>query len=65
MALPFALGCAIGIMGWFSTLLALIRRYRERFSEAILRRVIRVVGGLLILGGMWFAWRFVAYFLSS
>lgn len=63
MAWPFAVGCALGIAGWFVTLLALIRRYRERFSEAVLRRVMRGVGGLLVIGGLWFVWRLAAHFL--
>ncbi|MEQ9319298.1 MAG: LysE family transporter [Polyangiaceae bacterium] len=64
MAVPFAIGCAVGIAGWFVTLLAVIRRYRERFSEAVLGRLMRGVGALLIVGGAWFAWRLVAYFVT-
>jgi len=65
MAWPFALGCALGIAGWFVTLLALIRRYRERFSQTILRRIMRGVGVLLIVGGLWFVWRLVAWWRDA
>ena len=61
-ALPFAVGCALGIAGWFLTLLGLIRRYRERFSRATLAKVVRVIGALLLVLATWFAWRFVQYF---
>jgi len=64
-ALPFALGACVGIAGWFLTLLWLIRRYRERFSQKVLDRIIRGIGvGLLVLAA-WFGWRFVQVFLGS
>lgn len=63
-ALPFAAGCASGICGWFLALLAIIRRYRERFSSAVIRRVVNVIGVLLLGLGLWFAVRFVQYFVD-
>jgi threonine/homoserine/homoserine lactone efflux protein len=61
-AIPFALGVMCGIGGWFVALLAIIERYRQRFSDLVLARTVRVVGaGLLLLSG-WFAVRFVLYF---
>ncbi|MBW2456179.1 MAG: LysE family transporter [Deltaproteobacteria bacterium] len=64
-ALPFALGACVGIAGWFLTLLWLIRRYRERFSQKVLSRVIRGIGVALLVLAAWFAWRFVQFFLAS
>ncbi len=64
-ALPFALGACLGIAGWFLTLLWLIRRYRERFSPKVLARVVRGIGVVLMVVALWFAWRFVQYFLTS
>ncbi len=63
-ALPFGAGVLAGIVGWFSTLLAIIRRYRERFSRAALGRVVRVIGALLLVLSGWFAVRFVRYFIE-
>lgn len=63
-AAPFALGAALGITSWFLILVALLRRYRERFSHAALTRVIRVIGAVLILLALWFVYSFVAYFLG-
>lgn len=62
-AIPFAIGCALGISGWFMVLLLLVRKYRARFSHETLAKVVRVIGGLLIALALWFAYRFVAYFL--
>ncbi|HEU4408081.1 MAG TPA: LysE family transporter [Polyangiaceae bacterium] len=54
-ALPFAAGAGAGIVGWFSVLLVLMRRYREKFSPATLDRVVRGAGALLVCLGLWFA----------
>lgn len=62
-ALPFAIGCALGISGWFMVLLLLVRKYRERFSHTTLALVVRVIGGLLLVLAAWFAYRFVAFFV--
>ncbi len=63
-ALPFAIGCGLGIAGWFVTVLGLIRRYRGRFSRELLAKVVRVMGLVLLVVASWFAWRFVQYFVS-
>lgn len=60
-ATPFAGGVCLGIAGWFLVLLELIRRHRGRFDERTLERVVRVIGGLLVLLGGYFAFRFVSY----
>jgi threonine/homoserine/homoserine lactone efflux protein len=64
-ALPFAAGVMSGIAGWFVVLLWIIHRYKERFSAAALDRVVRAIGGFLILVAAWFAWRFAAYFFEA
>ena len=64
-ALPFAIGCASGITGWFLALLGIIRRYRERFSNVVLARVVNAVGVLLLGLGIWFGVRFVTYFTDA
>jgi threonine/homoserine/homoserine lactone efflux protein len=63
-ALPFAVGCGLGIAGWYFVVLWLIHRYRERFSRAILAKVVRVIGALLLVLAAWFAVRFVQYFVA-
>jgi threonine/homoserine/homoserine lactone efflux protein len=47
-SIPFALGVALGIAGWFATLLSLLHRNRARLSPALRERVIRVLGWFLI-----------------
>ncbi len=64
-ALPFAVGTCIGIAGWFLTLLWLIRRFKDRFSTNSLGRVIRIVGVVLIVVALWFAYSFVQYMLAA
>lgn len=63
-ALPFAAGVGGGATSWFLVMVALLRRYRERFSTATLQRTVRILGLLLIGLGVWFAVRFVGYFTS-
>ena len=60
-ALPFSLGVCLGISGWCVMLLWLLRRYRDRFSRVTLVRTLRVMGGLLTVLGLFFAWRFAMY----
>ncbi len=64
-AVPFALGTAVGIAGWFFILLALIRRYRDRFSVATLVGAVRAAGLLLLGLAVWFIVRFVQYLLGQ
>jgi threonine/homoserine/homoserine lactone efflux protein len=61
-ALPFAAGAGAGIVGWFSLLLVLMRRYREKFSPSTLDRIARGAGVLLVCLGLWFAVSFVVGF---
>ena len=48
---PFALGAALGIVAWFAILLWLLARFGARVSSVTLDRVMRWMGGLLILTG--------------
>jgi len=50
-ALPFAAGVLTGILAWFTTLLSLVRRYKERWSPEAIRTFIRAMGGALVAGG--------------
>jgi threonine/homoserine/homoserine lactone efflux protein len=58
-AVPFSLGAFVGIVGWFSVLIALLRRYRGAFRPSMLERAIQLIGVLLIGLGLFFAWLFV------
>ena len=53
-SIPFAIGVIGGIIGWFSLLLLLIRRYSGRFTRNFLGRVINAMGVVLMLIGGWF-----------
>ncbi len=59
LAVPFALGAGVGIVGWFGLLLWLVARYRQRFRRETLDKAIRVMGYVLVLIGLLFAARFV------
>ncbi len=48
----FAASVAVGIVTWFSILLALMRRFSGRFSFAMLQRVIRSIGVVLLVVSM-------------
>ncbi len=52
-ALPFAAAVCAGIVAWFMTLLALLRRWRERMSIATLGRFKRWMGAILVAAGGW------------
>lgn len=60
-ALPFSIGVCLGISGWFVVLLWLLRRFRGRFRRSTLDMMIRVMGVVLALLGLVFAWRFALY----
>lgn len=65
MALPFALGCAAGICGWFLTLLAGIRRHRDRFREETLGRLVQGIGAVLLLTSAWFVYKLAQTLLGA
>lgn len=58
-ALAFALGAAVGIVAWFFVLLGLMRRFRDRFSQTTLDRVVRGFGWFLLATSGYFVWRFI------
>lgn len=64
-ALPFSIGVCVGISSWFTLLLVLLSRHRGRFQPGTLAKLVRVMGGFLILLGLWFAFRFVEFLRSS
>jgi threonine/homoserine/homoserine lactone efflux protein len=47
-AVPFALGSAIGIVGWFAILLWLLSHFGDRIQPRSIDRLIRWMGGLLM-----------------
>ena len=55
MTLPFGGGAIVGIVAWFTVLLQLVRKYRERFSEHTLNRVIQVMGVFVLVVAAGFA----------
>ena len=56
-ALPFSFGVCAGITLWFALLLGLVKRFRTRISDAVLGRVRRGVGLILVLLGLGLAVR--------
>ncbi|MCC6522660.1 MAG: LysE family transporter [Polyangiaceae bacterium] len=63
-AVPFALGSVLGIVGWFATLLGLIRRYRDRFTRATIDKIVRGIGWFLLVCAVYFAVQFVRYVVA-
>ncbi|SUZ53585.1 uncharacterized protein METZ01_LOCUS6439, partial [marine metagenome] len=53
-AIPFAIGVIGGIVGWFSLLLLLIRKYSGHFTTKFLNRVVNSMAVVLMLIGGWF-----------
>jgi threonine/homoserine/homoserine lactone efflux protein len=52
-AIPFAVGVVLGIVAWFSTLLVLAGRFKERWSPGSVARFIKVMGAGLVVAGLW------------
>ncbi|MBX3248728.1 MAG: LysE family transporter [Myxococcales bacterium] len=59
----FALGTALGIAAWSTLLLGLIWKLQKRFRPELLAATKRVTGALVVVLAVFFAWRFVAYFI--
>jgi threonine/homoserine/homoserine lactone efflux protein len=51
-ALPFSLGAFSGIVGWFATLLYLLKRFRTVVTQTGLQRALKLVGVVLIVVGL-------------
>lgn len=61
MALPFGAMAAVGIAAWFVVLVALIRRYKDRFPSRALTWTVRVMGLALIGLAIWSAVQLVMW----
>jgi threonine/homoserine/homoserine lactone efflux protein len=59
LAIPFGISAILGIVVWFGLLLYLVHRFRGRFSQHTLTKIIRVMGVFVIVIGLWFAVLFV------
>jgi threonine/homoserine/homoserine lactone efflux protein len=55
LALPFGLAAGGGIAAWNAVLVALLRRYHQRFPKAVLQWAIRGMGLVLIVIALWSA----------
>jgi threonine/homoserine/homoserine lactone efflux protein len=51
-ALPFSLGAFSGIVGWFATLLYLLKRFKSVVTQSGLQRSLKLVGLVLIVVGL-------------
>lgn len=51
-ALPFSLGAFSGIVGWFATLLYLLKRFRTAVTTRALERTLKGVGLVLVVVGL-------------
>ncbi|MFO0611761.1 MAG: LysE family transporter [Polyangiaceae bacterium] len=58
-AVPFSIGAATGIGGWFSVFVWILRRYGERFNPRTLERVVQIIGLAVVGLGVWFVVRFI------
>jgi threonine/homoserine/homoserine lactone efflux protein len=58
-ALPFSLGVFAGIVAWFYLVLVLLARFKDRLKRGTIDKVVRVLGGALMLLGLVFAVHFV------
>lgn len=65
LAYPFALGAGAGIGLWYLVLIALIRKYKERFKLETIDRVMQFFGVFLLGIGLYFVYSFVAYFVTG
>lgn len=54
IAIPFGASAVAGIITWFALLLGLVHRFRERFSEQILNKVLKGMGLVLLGLSAWF-----------
>ncbi len=63
-ALPYALGITGGIVAWFAMLLHLLRRHARLFGAGRLKRVVHVLGLLIVGVGLWMAIRAASQVIS-
>lgn len=48
-AVPFALGVILGIVAWFSILLRIIQRFKERWTPGLMQGIVRGLGAVLLV----------------
>lgn len=58
-ALPFGGAAIAGIISWFSLLLFLVYRFRDRFNEKTLTKIIRGMGVFVFAIGLYFLYQFI------
>jgi threonine/homoserine/homoserine lactone efflux protein len=58
-SIGFVVSAAMGIVAWFSILLILLRRFRDRFPSTVIPRVIRTVGLGFVASSMVLAARLI------
>lgn len=63
-SVPFGLGVLVGISGWYAVLVGLVARFTQRFRQQTLDRFVQVMGVLLVVIGLWFAWSFGEYLVG-
>ena len=64
-AVTFGAGAAVGINVWFSILLRLLERYKDSIRPAAVKRVVRLMGWALLLGGLYLAHGAWVHFFGS
>lgn len=64
-ALPFGSGAIVGILIWFALLLQLVRKFRTRFSDQSLNRMIQVMGVFVLVIAAVFAVMLVQGLLTA
>lgn len=57
----FGIGAGLGMICWLLIMIALMKRYSSRLRGGLPRQLIRATGGVLVLVGLAFAWRFAAH----
>ena len=54
-AVTFGLGAMAGINAWFGVLLRLLEKYKDSIRPSAVKRVVRLMGWALLLGGLYLA----------
>lgn len=65
MAAPFGGMAAVGVLSWFLVMLALLRRYRDRFPHKVLTWIVRSMGLALIAFGLFSAGQLASILFGS
>lgn len=59
----FGLGIALGAATWFHYFFGLLERRKESFKPRVILTVVRFLGGVLIVLGLWLLWNAARWFL--